>query len=128
MIPNIIQLKMKTILLFSILIFFITEVKAGYRNGPFQITATEASLYGGGFAKALVYTDCANMDKIRKPLIVFEGYDPGFYTMPKEKEGRTGIQKFLDDVKEFGETQFKVLLWAILVSVPQLYNNRTSCM
>lgn len=91
----------KTIRILTItLIFFIASYYsiAGTQHDPIQITALEPNLYGSGFSKALIYVKTANEDgKIRRPLIVFEGYDPAGYNI-SIYSGRSRFDDFLDKV------------------------------
>lgn len=88
---------MKHIFLFKVLILTSIIAKANI-VGPIPVTAMESNPIGGGFAKALVYIDYKSSGQLRKPLIIFEGYDPGYYTKPNAKEGRTGILTFISDI------------------------------
>jgi hypothetical protein len=90
---------MKVILFISILALSFT-CYAGYRGDPQIVTATEVYSrppWAPAYAKIIV--DYANVDKqLRKPLIVFEGFDPGVYTKPTKYEGRIKAQDFIDDI------------------------------
>lgn len=93
---------MKYIILLISIIFF-KDASAGFRGSPFTITASESFGSPAYNAKARVTIDYANFDgKVRKPIIVFEGFDPGYYSDPDKKEGRKGIQEFLDDINDDG--------------------------
>lgn len=65
--------------------------------GRQDITATLA--YNGGYGSAKVIIDYASADrKIRKPLIVVEGFDQGVLTNPEEEYGITDYSDFVDIV------------------------------
>ncbi|TRX39399.1 hypothetical protein [Flavobacterium restrictum] len=61
--------------------------------GRVDITATTA--FEGSYGSAKVEIDYASADhKIRKPLIVAEGFDPGVMIAPEEEYGFTSIKDF----------------------------------
>jgi hypothetical protein len=93
---------MKKIILISLVLLLLAYPSYSQQiNGPISITATESNAYGSGFSKALIYIEYAsNNTNLVKPFIVFEGYDPGYYTKPKEPEGRKGVLDFIQEIND----------------------------
>ncbi|HRM47182.1 MAG TPA: hypothetical protein PLD64_12275, partial [Flavobacterium sp.] len=77
--------------------------------GRKDITATLA--YNGGFSSAKVVIDYASSDrKIRRPLIVVEGFDQGALTNPEEEFGITSYEDFKRIVGNSQSLELETLL------------------
>lgn len=77
--------------------------------GRVDINATTP--YNGSYGSAKVVIDYASADhKIRKPLIIVEGFDPGVMVAPEEEYGYTTIKSFLITVNNSQSIQLKSIL------------------
>jgi hypothetical protein len=64
-------------------------------NGPVEIPLTADDAYLGEYAQGWIHVDYANSDlKLRKPLIVVEGFDPGYLLTPELEFGQTDFGTF----------------------------------
>ncbi|MEO6837645.1 MAG: T9SS type A sorting domain-containing protein [Ginsengibacter sp.] len=74
---------------------------------PFVATKQYMGVAGKGYA-TIQY---ANPDHIlRKPLIVAEGFDPGYITEPEEKFGEISLKDFLKSVTQSGSNNLMTLI------------------
>lgn len=63
------------------------------------ITATEQFNGGFGVADIVISFRNANDQVLRRPLIVAEGFDPGWITSPEEPEGESSFDAFINTVR-----------------------------
>ena len=74
------------------------------------ITATEQ--YSGAFGAADIIISYRNQNDqvLRRPLIVAEGFDPGWITSPEEPEGENSFQGFINSVERSGSNTLRSLI------------------
>lgn len=76
-------------------------------GGPVPLTADDS--YLGEFGQGWITVDYANSDlKLHKPLIVVEGFDPGYLLNPELEFGQTDFNSFLGQLN--GSAQLQNLL------------------
>lgn len=82
----------------------------GRADGHKLIVATQS--YNGLHGAALVVISYRNTNDrvLRKPLIIAEGLDPGFFTSPEEPEGATTFRDFIDKVEKSNNTDLKNMI------------------
>lgn len=77
-------------------------------DAPELITADDA--YLGQYAQGWISVDYASPDKVmRKPLIVAEGFDPGYLIDPEEEYGSADYESFIKQINNSGSTLYSLL-------------------
>jgi hypothetical protein len=74
------------------------------------ITATEQFNGAFGVADIVISYHNVNDQVLRKPLIVAEGFDPGWITSPEEPEGENSFQGFVTSVIRSGSNTLRNLI------------------
>lgn len=97
---------MKNYIIFTILLLaFTIKLEAQIRTEP--ITATKSHL--SQFGTATIEIDDAGNDGIRRPLIVAEGFDPGFEG-PENEFGANDIETFIGSLEDSDSEDLRNLL------------------
>lgn len=98
-----------------ILIIFTIFCSALSVQGQTNYALTASESYNGVFAHGTLRVSYVIPGSLRKPLLVVEGFDPGYIVKPEEQFGFTTISTFLSDINDDGNTTLKT----VLTDVPQ---------
>jgi hypothetical protein len=89
-------------------------------NSAIVVPITATTAYNGAKASGTMSIQYANSDlKMRKPLIVVEGFDPAYLTAPELKYGYTNFKSFTNQLANFAASYN---LYNLLQGSPQQYD------
>ncbi|MEJ8802062.1 T9SS type A sorting domain-containing protein [Pontibacter sp. H249] len=89
---------------------YVTDA-AQYTQNTETIPMTASQAFDGQFAQGSIIIAYASQDrKLRNPLIVAEGFDPGHILKPELRFGLSTLEGFLADVRNDGQTVLKNIL------------------
>jgi hypothetical protein len=93
---------MKYLLNYTFKLFFLFCTFSSNGQAPILVPATES--YLGVFGSANLSIRYASGSTMNRPLIVFEGFDPGHITSPEKQFGESTIEQFLFDIDKLIKT------------------------